>query len=214
LSWIAGHKGLKGKEFATIRRVDAGHVLEKARLGNVALAWRWNLGRRFNLVATTAGLARHPESQQTRSPRGPFGRRQTDVGRIGCQRLDVPEELLGSVGGVETQAGDLAVVGRRPHRVERRSGRLVVAQIVDRVRPQSESGSAFGQNQLDPSLAARFRPAQVQQHHRNAGEFQLPVRQPVRLPLQSADANVRLAGAAIQTHKTLGLSQIPEIIPQ
>lgn len=179
-------------------------MLEKTRLRYVAFAWQRCLGRL--LLRHLIVLVARPEAKQTRRPRRPFRRRQADVGRIGRQFLNVPKQLLGSVGRIETESGNLSVIGGRPHRVEGRSGRFVVAQIVDRVAPQSESSPAFGQDQLDSPQASRFRPAQVQQHDRNSSEFQLPIGQPVRLSLQRADANIRLTGTSIQTHQTFRLS--------
>ena len=168
---LIGYERLKWKEFATISRIDAGHVLEETRLWNVTLSWRW----RCFLDVVVILITRHPETQQTRRPRRSFWRRQSNIGRIGCERFNVPEKLLGSVCRVETESGDLTVIGRRSHRVKRRSGRFVVAQIVDYVAPQRKSCSAFGQDQLNATLSTRFRSAEIEENHRNSGEFQLPI---------------------------------------
>ena len=90
-----------------------------------------------------------------------FGCGEANVLRIGCQFLDVPEEIRCRFRTIETQSGDSPVIGGRPHGVESGSGCVVVAQIVDGVAPQLESGAAFGYYQLDAPLASRFGTAQI-----------------------------------------------------
>ena len=154
-----------------VSRIDAGDVLEETRLRDVAFTRR----RQFRSLFLAVAFAR-PETKQTGSRRA-LGCRKSDVGRIGRECFDVPEEFLCGFCRIEAQSGDLSVIDRCPHRVECGSGRFVVAQIVDGVAPERESGSAFRQDQLDSSLTTRFRTTQIQQDDWNAGELQLPIGQ-------------------------------------
>lgn len=88
-----------------VGRVHAGHVLELARLADVALGRQHHLLRRLLLLL----LARH---------------RQTDVFRAGHETLDVLPEIVRSFRIVEAEPGEAGVIRRETHRVEGRSGDL------------------------------------------------------------------------------------------
>ena len=85
---LIGYESLKRKEFAVVGGIDAGDVLEKARLRYVALAWRRCKFRGLVFLLT---FVASPETKEARSSRRTFGRRQSDVCRVGRQRFDVTE---------------------------------------------------------------------------------------------------------------------------
>ena len=85
---LIGYESLKRKEFAVVGGIDAGDVLEKARLRYVALAWRRCKFRGLVFLLT---FVASPETKEARSSRRTFRRRQSDVCRVGRQRFDVTE---------------------------------------------------------------------------------------------------------------------------
>lgn len=83
--------------------------------------------------------------------------------------------IIGRLGGVETESDLLCVVGGAAHCVERVPCYLIWRQIVDGVVPQHETCPSLGQGDLYPPFVPGTGFPDVQHHHRDPGEFQLPV---------------------------------------
>lgn len=83
--------------------------------------------------------------------------------------------LVGCLGRIEAETDLLGVVRGAAHGVESVAGDLVCREVVNSVAPQHEAGASFSESDLDSALVSRAGLPNVEDHHGDSREFQLPV---------------------------------------